>query len=300
MLLKGNSWKTGIRDKSIITVDGGTLETESATLQIGPGGLGEETEITMLIDKGNFAFKSLVDLGLLSEYPRVIEFLPDGLKFEKPADLTVQLENLDSPDLELFVLHGSYDSEMERTIWKVLPTDDINVDVNGQCVDMKINGFCFFTYIMASRGKLPRILSHLNHSFNCHAMVLYRRKPPTSPDIDIFVVLYSEFVENPSELTKMIHENGFRKGDTGAIKRVDTHRSLEMCLEFPGFPEKNVHKFKIDVSQFDKNGMVIDYFGGITQASPGKGKVVISEVRRNREELLWTLNIREVLILPYF
>ena len=299
MLLIGDSWKPGIRDKSNITGDGGTLHTESATLQIGPGCLGEETAITMLIDKDNFAFKSLVDLGLLSQYPRVIEFLPDGLKFEKPANLTVQLENLDSPELELFVLHGSYDSEMERTIWKVLPTDDINVDVNGQCVDMKINGFCFFTYIMATRDGLARILSHLNHSFNCHAVALYRRMP-RSPDIDIFVVLYSEFVENPSELTKMIDENGFRRGEIGAIKRVDIHRSLEMCLEFPGFPEKKVHQFKIDVTQLDKNGMVIDYFREITQAFPATGKVVISEVQRNCEELLWTLNINEVLILPYF
>lgn len=247
----------------------------------------------MLIDNNNFEFKSLVELGLLSCYPRVIEFLPDGLKFKKPADLTVQLEDVASPEQELFVLHGSYDSEMERNIWKVL-TDDINMNVNGRCVDMKINGFCFYTYIMAKRGKLANLLSHLNHSFDCHAVSLYRRRKPDSPYVDIALLLVSEFVENPSELTKMINE-GFCKGETGTIKRVDTHRSLEMCLEFPELADKKSHRFKIEVSQFDKDGMVIDCFRDITLAFPAKGNVKVHEIRRSREKLLWTLNIREVM-----
>ena len=78
--------------KKLITVDGGVMEIDGITLEFGPGCLAENTEITLIKDDRNFAFKSLRKLGLVNDVPRVIEFLPDGLKFLKPACLTVRFE----------------------------------------------------------------------------------------------------------------------------------------------------------------------------------------------------------------
>ena len=282
--------------KEVITVDGGTLQTEDVTLRIGPGCLSKDTEITMIMDDHNFAFKSLLDLGLLQVEPRVIEFLPDGLEFVKAADLTIHLKDIVSS--ELFVLHGSYDSKRERTIWTVV-TDETDVNANEGYVNMKINGFCFYSYIRSTRGKLARILSHLNNSFNCYAVGLYRRIP-TFPNIDVAVVFLSEFVQmhedkrNASQLNMMIRENKYHKSETGSLKRVDTHRRLEMRLEFPELDPVEPLVFKVDVPQLDSVGMVLDNFREISQGFPARGKVLIYEVYRSNRRLLWTLNITEV------
>ena len=93
-------------------------------LNIGAGCLLESTEITLIQDDQNMAFKSLLELGLLDAPPQVVECLPDGLKFAKPADLTVRMET-PVPDSELFVLHGSSSNgDHQDTVWELM-TDDI-------------------------------------------------------------------------------------------------------------------------------------------------------------------------------
>ncbi len=233
-------------------------------------------------------------LGDSSQLPRVVEFLPDGLKFLKPADATIRYETTVS-NSELCVLHGSYSRDYQRTVWELV-TNDIEENNAEGIVNMKINSFCFFCYIVAKRGKLAQILSHLNHSFTCRAYALYRRLP-SMDTIDISVVLLSEFVDEKEEDIKQLKdhfEEGYLKGEKGMLKRVHTDRRFEMSLDFPGV-EKTLFVFKVDQAELDSVGFVIDRFKGIPVKSPANGIVKICEVHRSGEsELLWKLSIHEM------
>ncbi len=278
----------------MMTVDGGIIQIHDIILNVGPGCLAKDTEITLIKDDQNFAFKSLLDLGLVDSAPRVVEFLPDGLKFLKPADLTIRYETPAS-DSELCVLHGSFNRDYQRTVWELV-TNDIEENNAEGIVNMKINGFCFYSYIFAKRGKLAQILSHLNHSFTCRAYALYRRIPSMDM-IDISVVLLSQFVGDKEEDIEQLQDHfneGYVKGEKGMLKRVHTDRSFEMSLDFPGV-EKTAFAFKVDQAELDSVGFVIDHFKGIPAKSPANGIVKISKVHRSAEsKLLWTLRIREM------
>ena len=271
------------------------MKIHDIILNVDPGCLAKDTEITLIIDDQNFAFKSLLDLGLVDSAPLVVEFLPDGLKFLNPADLTIRFE-ITASDCELCILHGSYNRDYQRTVWELV-TNDIEENSAEGIVNMKINSFCFFSYIFAKRGKLAQILSHLNHSFTCRAYVLYRRIP--SMDMtDISVVLLSEFVDEKEEedikQLKDHFEEGYLKGEKGMLKRVHTDRRLEMSLDFPGV-EQTPFVVKVDQAELDSVGFVIDIFKGITVKSPANGIVKISEIHRSVEsKLLWKLNILEM------
>ena len=280
--------------KKIITSNGGSINIDDITLNIGPGCLLKNAEITLIKDDHNFAFKSLVDLSLVDTIPRVVEFLPDGLKFSKPALLTIKFETV-SPDCELFVLHGSYNRDYQRTVWEVV-TNDIEERTAEGVVNMRINGFCFYSYIMAKRGELARILSHLNHSFTCCAYVFYRRKPPMAT-LDISVVLVSEFVDGgktgkSKQLLDHLKE-GYTQGEKGMSKRVHTDRSLEVSLDFPEL-ECAPYSFKVDQAELDSIGFVIDHFKGTAITKPACGVVKISEIHRSAgNKTLWKLNVSE-------
>ncbi len=239
------------------------------------------------------AFKSLFNLGLVDAAPRVVEFLPDGLKFLKPADLTIRVETTVS-DSELCILHGSYNRDYQRTVWE-LATNDIEDNSTEGIVNMKINGFCFFSYIFAKRGKLARILSHLNHSFTCRACVFYRRQS-LMDTIDISVVILSVFDDEDKKesIQKLMErfEAGYVKGDKGMLKRVNTDLSLEMSLDFAGV-ETTPFLLKIDQYQLDIDGFVIGHFKGIPVKFPASGMVMIKEKHRVENELLWRLNVHE-------
>ena len=243
----------------------------------------------------DIAIKSLLDLGLVVAAPRVVEFLPDGLKFLKPADLTITFQNTVF-NTELFVLHGSYNPIHQRIVWELVTNGIEERNVEGVC-NTKINGFCFKMFILATRGMLARILSHLNHSFTCRAYPFYRR-PPTMDTIDISVVLLSEFVDDDKgENIEQLKDHlalGYVKGKKGLLKRVHTDRPLEMSLHFPGV-ENTPFSFIVDQPQLDSVGFVIDYFQKIAVTSAASGEVKISEVhRRNENESLWRMNICEM------
>jgi hypothetical protein len=279
--------------KKIITADGGVIDIDDIILKIGPGCLAKDTEITLR--NKDIAIKSLVDLGLIDAAPRVVEFLPDGLKFLKPADLTITFQNTVS-NTELFILHGSYNPIYQRAVWELVTNGIEESNVKG-VVNTKINGFCFYMFILATRGMLARILSHLNHSFTCRAYTLYRRLS-TLDTIDISVVILSEFVdENEDEDIKQLKDHleaGYVKGEKGLLKRVHTDRRLEMSLHFPGV-ENTPFSFIVDQPQLDSVGFVIDHFQEIAVKSPASGKVKISEVhRRNENESLWGMSICEM------
>ena len=280
--------------KKIITRGGGEIKIDDITLNIGAGCLAKDTEITLIKDDQNFAFKSLHDLGLVDAAPRVVEFLPDGLKFSKPADLTVRFEKTIS-NSEIFILHGSCNHDYQRTVWELV-TNDIEDSKAEGVVNMKINGFCFYSYLMAGRGRIARILSHLNNSFSCCAYALYRRLP-SMDTIDISVVFVSKFVDSDIDADNKqlrIHfEAGYVKGEKGALKIVNTVRRLEMSLQFPGVPTTPI-SFEVNKTELDDHGFVVDNFKGIAVKSLASGMVKISEVHPSAEnELLWLLNVRE-------
>ncbi|CAB4014829.1 Hypothetical predicted protein, partial [Paramuricea clavata] len=282
--------------KKIITTGGGEIKIEDITLSVGAGCLDKDIEITLIKDDQNFAFKSLHDLGLVDAAPRVVEFLPDGLKFSKPADLTIRFENPIS-DSELFILHGSYNRDYQRTVWELV-TNDIEDNKAEGVVNMKINGFCFYSYVVARRWKIARILSHLNNSFSCRAYALYRRLPSLDT-IDISVVFVSKFVDDDREEDiKQLRDHfkdGYVVGDKGKLKRVHTDRRLEMSLQFPEVPSTPI-SFKVDKAELDDDGFVVDLFKRVAVNRPASGMVKISEVHRSVEnKLLWLLDVREVI-----
>ena len=231
--------------KKLITTEGGVTKMADIVLNIGPGCLLNDTEITIVRDDQHCAFQSLLNLGLVDTTPQVVEFLPDGLKILKPAVLTIKCEKSYS-DSELFVLHGSYNPDYQRTVWELL-TNFIEENNTAAVVNTKINGFCFYSFIMAQRVKIVRILSHLNQSFTCCAYALYRRASIDS--IDISVVFISEFVDEKTEdkikQLQILLDEGYTRGERGGLKRVHTDRGLEMSLHFPGL-KRDPFSFKID------------------------------------------------------
>ncbi|CAB3978740.1 ---NA--- [Paramuricea clavata] len=281
--------------KEIITTDGGVIAIQDIILKIGPGCLAKDTEITLRNSDKVIAIKSLLDLRLVDTAPRVVEFLPDGLKFVKPADLAIAFQNTVS-NTEFFILHGSYNSIYQKIVWELVTNGVEERNEEGVC-NTKINGFCFYMFILSTRGMLARILSHLNHSFTCRAYALYRRLS-TMETIDISVVLLSEFADDDKgEDIQQLKDHldvGYVKGEKGMLKRVHTDRRLEMSLQFPGV-ENTPFSFIVDQPQLDSVGFVIDHFQEIAIKSPASGKVKISEVhRRDENESLWRMNIREM------
>ena len=280
--------------KKLITVDGGVLDLDGITLKFGPGCLAQDTEITLIRDDRNLAFKSLLKLGLINAIPQVIECFPDGLKFLKPAWLTVRFETKIC-DEELFILHGSYNRDFKKTIWKLVSNDVEEKSVDGE-VNVQINEFCFYCFISATCSMIARILSHLNQSFTSRAYSLYRRLG-TSDMIDISVVLISEFVDTDNEeIIKQLkdhYDEGYTKGERGMLKRVDTDRHFEMFLDFPGVESTSV-SFKVDQPQLDSVGFVIDDFKRISVKHPADGSVKVHEVTPTENRLLWNLSVREI------
>ena len=282
--------------KENITVKGGIMKIDYIELNVGPGCLAEDTEITLIKDDQNPAFKSLLDLDLVKAALRVVEFLPDGLKFLKPAELSIKYEKIAS-DAELCILHGSYNRDDEKTVWEQI-TNDIEDNRADGVVNVKINGFCFFSYIYAKRGELCRILSHVNHAFTCRAYALYRRVP-FMDTIDISVVLLSKFIEKKNDVEdiqqlKDHFEAGYEIGEKGMLKRVHTDRSLEMTLGFPGI-EQSTFALKVDQPELDSVGFVIDHFKGIDLKFPSMGTVEVYETHRTApKKLLWKLNVCEI------
>ena len=289
------SMRPGLVKKNI-TVHGGIMKIDDIELNVGPGCLAKDTEITLIKDDQNPAFKSLLDLDLVKAAPRVVEFLPDGLKFLKPAELSIKYEKIIS-DAELCILHGSYNRDYQRTVWELV-TNDIEDNRADGVVNMKINGFCFFGYIFAERGMLSRILSHLNQEFRCRAYSLYRRIP-FMDTIDIVVVLLSEFVvheydDKDIQQLKDHFEAGYFVGEKGALQRVHTDRSLEISLGFPGI-QQLPFALKVDQLELDSVGFVTDHFKGTDLTTPAFGMVNVYEVHRTAaNKLLWKLTVREI------
>ena len=282
--------------RKLITEDGGVIKIDDVILSIAAGCLAKSTEITLILDDQNVVFKSLLDLGLVDAAPKVVECLPDGLKFVKPADLTFRFEKFIS-DSERFVLHGSTSNcDDQDTVWELMIDDIKEKSALQGLVKIKINGFCIYSLILAKRGWLARILCHLNHSFTCCAYAFYRRLP-SMDTIDISVVIMSDFVDERAvdeiRQLKNHYDEHYIKAEKGMDKRVHTKCFLEISLDFPGL-ESTPFKFKIDQAELDKDGYVVDHFNGIAVHKPAKGKVRITELHESSEkEVLWTLNVCE-------
>ncbi len=245
-------------------------------------------------DDQKIASKTL--LSLLDAVPGVVQFLPDGLKFLKPANLAIRFETKTASDFEHFILHGFYNHTYKRTVWELV-TNGIEEDNVEGVVNIKINGFSFYSYILARRGRLARILRHLNQSFTCRAYSFYRRLPGMDT-IDISVVLLSEFVdEDQGEDIKQLKDHleaGYVKAEKGLLKPVCTDRYLEMCLDFPEIEfESASFSFKVDQSELDSVGFAVDHFKRIAIKSPASGAVKISEMKQTGKKSLWMLNVCE-------
>ncbi|XP_028411854.1 uncharacterized protein LOC114534591 [Dendronephthya gigantea] len=279
--------------KKIITMDGGVLEIADIKLSIGPECLANDTEVTVIKDDQNFAFQSLINMNLIEDTPTIVKFFPDGLKFLNPANLTVKLKKI-VPNSKLHVLHGFRDPYSKRMVWELV-INDIDVNESEGFVNMKIEGFSLYSFIVATCGFVGRLLSHLNQSFACCAYALYRRQPLTGL-IDISVVFVSDFVENThGENIKQLQDHlkeDYVKGGKGMMKRIDTSRSLEMSLNFPHH-KSDSYEFRINPSELDKYGFVVDKFTGTEIEYPAAGNVVILEEYDSSWSELWKLKVRE-------
>ncbi|XP_028404324.1 uncharacterized protein LOC114526970 isoform X2 [Dendronephthya gigantea] len=280
----------GLHHKGVITIEGGVVKLDDFILTIRAGCLAEDTEITLKNGEQHFDFTSLKDL--VRDTPRVVEFLPNGLKFLKPAVLTIRPMRVEVLDLELFVLHGYHSDIYDKVVWELVSSgiSGINKEERG-IINVEIYGFCFFSYILAKRGRLARILSHINHSFTCCAYVLHRRRPADT--MDIVVVIVSEFVDDGKEgdikqLKDHIGE-GYERGEKGRLTRVHTNRRLVMSLVIPGV-ETNPYRFKIDRCLLDSVGFSVNHFRGIASEERENKTVKISEAREGGE-CLWELDV---------
>ena len=281
--------------KKVITTEGGVLNISNFTLRIGPGCLAENTIITLLDDEKEIGLKTLLDLSLVNTIPQVVKFLPEGLTFLKPSDVEIRLEK-SGPGYEHVILHGSYNQRYRKTVWELV-TNGIEANNAEGVINMKINHFSLFTYINAKRGKLARILGHLNGYFICRAYSFYRRMP-LKDTIDISVVLLSEFVdEEKEEDIKQLKDHfqvGYVMGEKGLLKPVHTNRRLEVILDFPEI-ENTPFLFKVRQAQLDFVGFAFDNCKEIAVKSPAIGTVKISEMKsRARKESLWKLNVCEI------
>ncbi|XP_028404412.1 uncharacterized protein LOC114527037 [Dendronephthya gigantea] len=285
--------------KKLITTDGGVIKLKDVILRINAGCLDEDTEITLRIDDQRVDRKSLFDLGLIKGASNVVEFLPNGLKFLKPADLMFKHERTVS-DIELFILRGSYNCNYWRTVWELV-AGDIAENTKEGFVNAKIEGFSFYFFISATRGMLASLLSHLNYSFSCYAYALYRRKPAHNELIDILVVLVSEFVDDKGEENikqlKDLYQAKYIKSEKGTAKRLGTDRRLQMCLDFQEY-KGGPFSFFVDQGQLDSIGYVIDHFKGVPIKYPAKGTITIHEVLSEENSaaesgLPWVLRIDE-------
>ena len=280
----------------VITTDGGVLNIGCFTLRIGAGCVRKDTLITLIEGDQECAIKTLLDLSLVNSYPQVVKFLPGGLVFLKPADLEIRLDRKSVPESEHFILHGSHDPPYEKTVWELV-TNGIKENNEEGVINMKINHFSLLTYIKAKRGKLARILGHLNGYFTCCAYSFYRRIRATD-SIDISVVFLSEFVDDKKEedikQLKDHSQTGYIMGDKGFLKPVHTNRHVEVSLDFPEI-ENPPFSFKIRPAQLDSVGFAVDHFKRIAVKSPAIGAVKISEVRSwAKKESLWELNVCEI------
>lgn len=266
---------------------------DDVTLKMDAGCLTKDTEITLITrTTRDITPESLLNLSLVDAVLRVVEFLPDCVKFLKPAVLMIRLKMAVSK-FELFILHGSYSYNYQKTTWKVLNTDIESDNVKG-VQSVKINSFSLYTFILARRGMLARILCHFNYSFVCRAYALYR-KGPSMGTIDIAVVLVSEFVDdNDKNDIKQLRDHfdrGYHTGEKGMLKCVHTDRDLQIRLNFPGVESRHI-SFKINQAELDSSGYAISDFEEIEIKSPGNGKVEIREVVN--DTLLWKLSLGEI------
>ena len=287
-----------VSDKSAtIGPTGGVIQLDDVTLQLPAECLIEDTKITLARkDPRNFTRNSLQRLGFAVFSQHVFEFLPGGLKFQNPAVLTVRRKRtvLNS---ELCILHGSYNDHQQKMVWEVV-TNDIESDDDKGVLNVKINGFSFYSFILTMRGMLARIQCHFNYSFVCRAYALYRRQRSMRA-IDIAVVLVSEFVdvceEEDIKQLKDHFDRGYCIGEKGRLKRVHTERRLQICVNFLGV-ECNQVSFEIDRSELDSDGYAINDFAGIALEGPAEGNVEIREVIE--DALLWKLTVCENLQEP--
>ena len=205
------------------------------------------------------------------------------------------MERKTDPESEHFILHGSYNDTYKKTVWEPV-TEDIKENNMEGVINMKIKHFPLFTYIKAKRGKLARILAHLNEYFICCAYSFYRRMPAMDT-IDISVVFLSEFVAQKKEedikVLKDHFDAGYVKGEKGFLKPVHTNRRLEVILDFPGI-ENAPFLSKVRQAELDSVGFAVDRFKGIAVKCPAIGAVKISQItRKGRKESLWELNVCE-------
>ena len=295
-LISDHLWQPGIV-KNLITTDAGRVEIADIILHIDAGCLAKDTEITLRINDRHVDLKTLLDLGLIQRASNVVEFFPNSLKFLKPADLKFQYGKIHS-DNELFVLRGSY-SDNQKTVWELVHSDMIHECTEKGVVMVKIEDFSLYCYIVAMRGRLSRIFSHLHKSFTCFAYALYRRV--SISEIDISIVLVSEFVrEDEKKAIKQLNDlykEGYVKSDKRTAKRLQIDSYLQLCLGFPEY-KGGPFSFLVDELQLDSIGYVIDHFKRIPIKYPAKGTVTISDVysvenSTNKSGLPWVLNIVE-------
>ncbi|XP_046864977.1 uncharacterized protein LOC124459560 isoform X2 [Xenia sp. Carnegie-2017] len=296
-ICKTGTYKRLERVEKLITTDGGVVNLEDVELNVGTECLAKDTKIELIKDNNPIPFQHLLDLKLVEKVFCVIKCLPNGLKFLKPANLSVRIKTTKLVEEETFVLHGSYSVDMRMTVWRLV-TNEVNIDILKGEISMNIEGFSFYSYIQVKFPRLACALSHLNRSFVARAYVLYRRLPEMNT-LDISVIFISEFVDKKNEkdivqLADHCNEN-FHIGERGVLKRVKTRRTYKISLDFPG-REKTFENFKMDESQLDSSGFVVDCFKGLVMNFPAKGYVNISEINPNdgSEKLIWKLNVCEV------
>jgi hypothetical protein len=282
--------------KKIITVKRSVILTADIVLNISPGCLAKNTRITLKNDDQNFAFKSssLLNLSTVKATSPIVEFSPDVLDFSKPwplAIFTIKFEKTVS-DSELFILGGSYKCDYQKTVKEVSTNYTKNNNPRG-VVSSKSNGFCLYSQILSWRGKLTRLLSNFDRPCTVRAHTFNRRLPSKGT-----VYISCEFVheerEEMIEHLKVLFQPGYVDGEKGMLTRVHTDCCPKICVDF-AVVERTPFSFKVNKSELDSVGFVVEFFMGISIRSPASGIRKIREVHRNTENtFLWSLDLLQM------
>lgn len=166
-----------------------------------------------------------------------------------------------------------------------------DIDLNERRILLNIDKFSWYSFITAPITFIPRILSHLNQLFQAYAYVFYRRSLETGTLV-IKVVFVSSYVREKFELMKMADDWGdFHSSDKEHMNFINTDRCHEIHLKFHG-KEIDSHTFKIDNSELDGDGYVIDNFSQIQVNFPAKGSLEITVDSKSGNKL-FKLNVDE-------
>ncbi|XP_046856643.1 uncharacterized protein LOC124449783 isoform X2 [Xenia sp. Carnegie-2017] len=282
--------------EKLITADGGVVELDDIELTVDANCVAQPTMIKLIKENNGISFWN-IPLHLNRENSLKVlcslKCLPKGIIFHSPVILSVRGHETALVVENTYVFCGSYMDNVESITWNI--TSDVNIDVVRNLISISIPESALYICVAGKSLDEHRVLSHLNHSFNCRVFVFHRRLPQLKNKVfDLSVVFISEYTISIRQINDHLQE-GYTKGVEGNFMFVKTDRKHHLNLDIPGtkFP---TFTFEFNEEALDNEGHVIHHFMGRKIPYPANGWMKITQVdtlHSGNEKVLWTLKINE-------